>query len=295
MATKFHVNPETGKVGPCSAGKTGEGRGCPFGGETGTENHYDTAEQAQAAYDAQQQSVAVPTAVKRTSVSALPLAEQRELAQEKMNHGLDRLRSGSVWPSDPGSRARFSDALGDALNWSAHQKEEYASKLTEQGGPDQFWFSDSVMGFHSAKVYYDHYSLFRVQGQTVSPAAQSAIIKVNRALKDRNLQRNSSNLYSKPVKVKPVIKSLENMGADKAVLEKLSAPTPRWKPTEKDMLGIYHDAFEEHNQSRRLGGYFQSRISGFHFAKESLTDRERAMLTDMETLLPKQNGSGTQS
>ncbi len=44
MAAKFHVNGK-GEAGKCSASN---GK-CPFGGETGTENHYDTVEQAQAA------------------------------------------------------------------------------------------------------------------------------------------------------------------------------------------------------------------------------------------------------
>lgn len=40
--TKFHVNDE-GTAGPCGANK---GK-CPFGGKSGSENHYDTAETAQ--------------------------------------------------------------------------------------------------------------------------------------------------------------------------------------------------------------------------------------------------------
>lgn len=43
--SKFHVNTETGAAGACHA-KT---RPCPLGGETGTENHYGTLEEAQVA------------------------------------------------------------------------------------------------------------------------------------------------------------------------------------------------------------------------------------------------------
>lgn len=36
---KFHVNPDTGNVSACSA----KGGNCPYGGETGTENHFDSS------------------------------------------------------------------------------------------------------------------------------------------------------------------------------------------------------------------------------------------------------------
>ena len=45
-----HVNPETGKTGKCRAHK----EPCPFGGESGTDNHYDTFEEARAAYEKSQ-------------------------------------------------------------------------------------------------------------------------------------------------------------------------------------------------------------------------------------------------
>lgn len=47
MSTKFHVNPETGNPGPCSA-KEGN---CPFGSE---EEHHSTREEAQSAYEKSQ-------------------------------------------------------------------------------------------------------------------------------------------------------------------------------------------------------------------------------------------------
>ena len=40
--SKFHVNPESGQVGACRAAKGN----CPFGGESGTENHYDDKQEA---------------------------------------------------------------------------------------------------------------------------------------------------------------------------------------------------------------------------------------------------------
>lgn len=51
-ATKFHVNPETGKSGPCRAGTGLRRRPCPFAGASGTENHYETPQEAKAAGEA---------------------------------------------------------------------------------------------------------------------------------------------------------------------------------------------------------------------------------------------------
>jgi hypothetical protein len=42
MSGLIHVNPETGETGYCKAKKGG----CPFGGESGTENHFDDNESA---------------------------------------------------------------------------------------------------------------------------------------------------------------------------------------------------------------------------------------------------------
>lgn len=44
---KFHLNPETGVARRCNA----EERPCPWGGESGTENHYDSIRQAREAYE----------------------------------------------------------------------------------------------------------------------------------------------------------------------------------------------------------------------------------------------------
>lgn len=46
MRDNYHFNRETGEVRKCRAKKK-----CPFGGETGTENHYNTADEARKAYE----------------------------------------------------------------------------------------------------------------------------------------------------------------------------------------------------------------------------------------------------
>lgn len=45
MSTRYHVNTETGESGVCGASV----RNCPFGGETGVDNHYNTEAEAVAA------------------------------------------------------------------------------------------------------------------------------------------------------------------------------------------------------------------------------------------------------
>lgn len=51
--TKFHINPETGEAGECSA-QTGN---CPFGSD---EEHYTSKEAARAAFEAQNTALPVP-------------------------------------------------------------------------------------------------------------------------------------------------------------------------------------------------------------------------------------------
>lgn len=77
--SKFHVNPETGKVSQCRA----TGDGCPFGGETGTENHYESAAEAQSAYEKQMEGHALPSTQKPTShISATELNAQAKTSAD---------------------------------------------------------------------------------------------------------------------------------------------------------------------------------------------------------------------
>lgn len=62
MSGKFHLNPETGEVGRCSA-KTK----CPFGGDSGSENHYNTSEAARADYEKRMNDNTVPSARKASN------------------------------------------------------------------------------------------------------------------------------------------------------------------------------------------------------------------------------------
>lgn len=49
--TKFHVNTQTGNTGECDAGQGANARGCPFGGQSGTDNHFDSLSDAEAFRD----------------------------------------------------------------------------------------------------------------------------------------------------------------------------------------------------------------------------------------------------
>lgn len=46
MSRKIHVNTNTGETGECSTGQGINPTGCPFGGASGTENHFDSIEEA---------------------------------------------------------------------------------------------------------------------------------------------------------------------------------------------------------------------------------------------------------
>lgn len=54
--SKYHYNPDTGKVGICKAGMsnkigTGASKGCPFNGGISQTRHFDTPEEAQKGYE----------------------------------------------------------------------------------------------------------------------------------------------------------------------------------------------------------------------------------------------------
>lgn len=68
--TKFHVNGK-GEPGPCRAGKSGEGKGCPFGDSS---EHYDSKEAAREAYEGKMEAKAVPAGAKSsTSEETVPV------------------------------------------------------------------------------------------------------------------------------------------------------------------------------------------------------------------------------
>lgn len=54
MSQTYHVNPTSGEASKCRASV----KPCPFGGDSGTENHYDSMEEARTAYEnSQEQSL----------------------------------------------------------------------------------------------------------------------------------------------------------------------------------------------------------------------------------------------
>ena len=69
--TIYHVNPEDGVARPCKALT----RPCRFGGESGTENHYDSPEAAQAAYESANEASTVSTPAKKTAASVTPTSD----------------------------------------------------------------------------------------------------------------------------------------------------------------------------------------------------------------------------
>lgn len=78
MSARFHLNPETGEVGRCSAQTN-----CPFSGATGTENHYDTSSAARKDYESRMKDQLIPSVSENSSTSLAP----RDLAK-KLTEGI---------------------------------------------------------------------------------------------------------------------------------------------------------------------------------------------------------------
>jgi hypothetical protein len=72
---RYHVNPETGKPGQCKAKHK-----CRFGG---IQDHYESKESAQAAYEKKMQSNTLPRKAKKKSVYELNLELKKAVAKER--------------------------------------------------------------------------------------------------------------------------------------------------------------------------------------------------------------------
>ena len=76
---KFHVNPATGGISRCRA----ESQPCPFGGESGKENHFDSIAEAKAGYEHSMKDSVIQTHSKPNTPSsdATPPAEAADSAE----------------------------------------------------------------------------------------------------------------------------------------------------------------------------------------------------------------------
>lgn len=86
----FHINPK-GVITRCRAAQGN----CPFGGESGSENHFETLVQAKAGYEKMMESNLLPS-INKTDEAAHPYGEdyaQAEKAHKKLNSEYWRLQS----------------------------------------------------------------------------------------------------------------------------------------------------------------------------------------------------------
>lgn len=73
---KFHINPETGKPGMCTASE----RPCLYGEDT---PHFKSAAEARTTYEQAMSDVAIPTPVRRASLPPLPKPASVRIAEVK--------------------------------------------------------------------------------------------------------------------------------------------------------------------------------------------------------------------
>lgn len=77
MPIRYHVNPTTGKTAICRATK----RPCKYGGKSGEENHYDTAGEAQQAYEESQHHKQINTISKNYIMDNPELREEYSIPE----------------------------------------------------------------------------------------------------------------------------------------------------------------------------------------------------------------------
>lgn len=102
MSKRFHVNTQTGSHGPCSAGQGANARGCPFGGDSGEENHYDNMRDAKSAsevflsnkYGSLSSANKKQSTTTKTTNSSAPVVANFNLATEE-----ESARNGFVVPT----------------------------------------------------------------------------------------------------------------------------------------------------------------------------------------------------
>lgn len=119
-ATKFHVN-SNGEVGPCKAKVR-----CRFGGESGVENHFDTAEAAQAASQKNLQE-------EFSHLSSVRRGASPQFVKTRDSIGSALVSYGIVENSDSLSEVASTDEM--VKNWFGGDSERYNAfrKIAETG------------------------------------------------------------------------------------------------------------------------------------------------------------------
>lgn len=124
-----HINTNTGEVSRCKAQKGG----CPFGGESGSDNHFSTPEEARAGAEklmaATYGTVSTP---QRKQETANVVTERMTRKINKLNaKAAEALRNG-----DFGARIKAEDKIQDI--WKKHNegKQPFLKSLFGGGNPD---------------------------------------------------------------------------------------------------------------------------------------------------------------
>lgn len=87
---------------------------------------------------------------------------------------------------------------------------------------------------------------------------------------------------------KEIRSNVEGLGIRENNLDALQAiESPQWSKNEAQMLSEFHEMALE-SSTNNIPSPLIQKTSGYHFSKEMLSDREKLMLIDMETLVNRQ-------
>lgn len=124
----FHVNPATGNASRCRATILP----CPFGGDSGTENHYSSIEEARKAYEQIAGQKKTINLKRKTPKHGESITETAERIQETMAYRMSELSSLSSF--EVAERVRYAEKVLDGLVKSGHTTEKmYAQEHPKFG------------------------------------------------------------------------------------------------------------------------------------------------------------------
>lgn len=93
---RFHINPATGGISKCRA----ESQPCPFGGESGSENHFNSIAEAKVGYEQVMKHVKIPTHSRQDQEPAdyldepeIPDSPELALAKERFSAAMDKWKA----------------------------------------------------------------------------------------------------------------------------------------------------------------------------------------------------------
>lgn len=230
MKGKFHIN-KKGEVGKCDAGISS----CPFGGESGSDNHYETQDEAKEAYEQQNKDrvLAKKQKFKKNGLRMIAIGgllvtsvNVTGCTIEQSHHFYDDEKIDQI--KEEGSKAKESvkKKAGEGMEEYKKQKDEYSSSSESSSG--------SSAGTDPSDIYF--------QGDPLQPTKDEV----------KEAKDYISNLETKEERVDPYYNRDEQYGPFKAgVVERA------------ENRDVTNGQFEDSSgQSRAIGGDFIDPYTG---------------------------------